>query len=81
MRRLLLRRAKWRGKGKKKKSKKKEGEDLYALLGLQNERWTATAEQIKSAYRRAALIHHPDKQARPCACSLVYVCVRGEGCP
>ena len=30
-------RAKWKGRGKKKKGKKAAGEDLYALLGLQNE--------------------------------------------
>ncbi|CAL8462322.1 g1855 [Coccomyxa elongata] len=48
-------------KGKKKKKKKSEKEDLYALLGLQNERWTATDAQIKLAYRKAALEHHPDK--------------------
>lgn len=26
------------------------------------QRWMATEGQIKSAYRKAALIHHPDKQ-------------------
>ncbi len=55
--------AKWRGKGKKRKGqKKKEEDDLYALLGLSNERWTASTDQIKTAYRKAALLHHPDKQ-------------------
>ncbi|GAB4822471.1 hypothetical protein N2152v2_009517 [Parachlorella kessleri] len=55
--------AKWRGKGKKRKGqKKKEEDDLYALLGLFNERWTASTDQIKTAYRKAALLHHPDKQ-------------------
>ena len=34
--------------------------DPYATLGLEKE---ATSEQIKSAYRKAALKHHPDKAA------------------
>ncbi|KAL4449534.1 hypothetical protein ABPG77_007178 [Micractinium sp. CCAP 211/92] len=55
--------AKWKGKSKKKKKKgRSEDDDLYALLGLQHERWTATDVQIKAAYRKAALLHHPDKQ-------------------
>lgn len=56
-----MRSAKWRGKGRKKKKKSRDEEDLYALLGLKHERWMATADQIKAAYRRAALLHHPDK--------------------
>lgn len=32
---------------KKRKVKKKTEEDLYALLGLQHERWTATDAQLK----------------------------------
>jgi DnaJ family protein C protein 2 len=52
----------WKGKGKRKgKAKKAEGMDLYALLGLQNERHEASHEQIRKAYRAAALEHHPDK--------------------
>jgi hypothetical protein len=43
---LLLCRVSWKGSKKKKKSKR-EGVDMYALLGLQNERWTATEKQIK----------------------------------
>ena len=35
----------WQHKGKKKKHSDKE--DLYALLGLGNERWTANDNQIK----------------------------------
>ncbi len=35
----------WQHKGKKKKQSDKE--DLYALIGLANERWTATDNQIK----------------------------------
>eukprot|EP00891_Asterochloris_glomerata_P005900 jgi/Astpho2/5900/e_gw1.00080.75.1_t len=50
----------WQNKGKKKKDKSKQV-DLYALLGLANERWTATDAQIKLAYRKTALEHHPDK--------------------
>ncbi|KDD73874.1 hypothetical protein H632_c1769p0, partial [Helicosporidium sp. ATCC 50920] len=51
--------AKWKGKTKKKK--KSGREDLYELLGLATERWMATDEQIKAAYRKTALVHHPDK--------------------
>ncbi|KAI7843108.1 hypothetical protein COHA_003279 [Chlorella ohadii] len=56
--------AKWKGKGKKKGKGKgrAEDDDLYSLLGLQHERWMASEAQIKAAYRKAALIHHPDKQ-------------------
>jgi len=37
-----------RSKSKRKLSDKKKREaDFYALLGLQNERWTATDQQIK----------------------------------
>ena len=32
-------------------------------MGLQNARWTATDKQIRDAYKRAALEHHPDKVA------------------
>ena len=46
-----------------KKGKKKKRIDLYELLGLQNLRWTATDKQIRDAYKRAALEHHPDKVA------------------
>ena len=53
----------WRpGRRKKKKVKKNDGVDLYALLGLQHERWMASEAAIKAAYRRVALEHHPDKQ-------------------
>lgn len=63
--------AKWKGKGKKKK-KRKGGDrlDLYDLLGLKHDRWMASADEIKSAYKKAALVHHPDKaseEARPAA--------------
>lgn len=48
-------------KGKKKKKKERKA-DLYALLGLQHERWMASEAQIRTAYRKAALEHHPDKK-------------------
>lgn len=57
----MHRSSKYKGKGKKKNLKKR-GVDVYALLGLQYERWMASADQIKNAYRRSALLHHPDKQ-------------------
>ena len=61
-----MRSAKWGGKGKKRGKKLRTGgeDDLYALLGLQHERWLATPEQIKASYRKVALVHHPDKQVR-----------------
>eukprot|EP00884_Botryococcus_braunii_P015011 jgi/Botrbrau1/23510/Bobra.106_1s0061.1 len=49
------------GRGTGKKKKKSEKVDLYELLGLENVRWMATEEQIKSAYKKKALLHHPDK--------------------
>lgn len=33
--------------------------DFYAVLGLNQ---NATADEIKTAYRRLAILHHPDKQ-------------------
>jgi hypothetical protein len=41
------RRVDWKGSKKKKKSKRSKEADLYGLLGLQNERWTANEQQIK----------------------------------
>lgn len=37
-------------------------QDHYLVLGLQHLRYKATAEDIKSAHRRKALKHHPDKR-------------------
>eukprot|EP00252_Welwitschia_mirabilis_P001991 TRINITY_DN11946_c0_g1_i1.p1 TRINITY_DN11946_c0_g1~~TRINITY_DN11946_c0_g1_i1.p1 ORF type:complete len:666 (-),score=203.94 TRINITY_DN11946_c0_g1_i1:400-2397(-) len=41
----------------------KDKQDHYALLGLSHLRYLATEDQIRKAYREAALRHHPDKQA------------------
>ncbi|KAF8060498.1 histidine--tRNA ligase [Scenedesmus sp. PABB004] len=51
-----------KSKAKKKQAKAKEEVDYYALLGLQHERWMATEAQLKQAYRKACLEHHPDKK-------------------
>lgn len=45
---MAPRRTNWKSKGKKKKKGSSDRVDLYALLGLQNERWTATELQIKN---------------------------------
>eukprot|EP01125_Pyxidicula_operculata_P011628 TRINITY_DN3812_c0_g1_i1.p1 TRINITY_DN3812_c0_g1~~TRINITY_DN3812_c0_g1_i1.p1 ORF type:complete len:764 (+),score=287.52 TRINITY_DN3812_c0_g1_i1:1375-3666(+) len=50
-----------------KHHKKKTIADLveanyYELLGLGETRWQATQDDIKKAYRKAALEHHPDKR-------------------
>lgn len=37
-----------------------KGEDLYAILNCVD---TSSPEQIKTEYKRLALLHHPDKQA------------------
>lgn len=42
-------RVQWKGKGKKKKKQVDDGRvDLYALLGLQNERYLATDADLKN---------------------------------
>ncbi|OLL26573.1 Zuotin [Neolecta irregularis DAH-3] len=38
-------------------------QDHYAVLGLSKYRYKATDDQIKRAYRRKVLKHHPDKKA------------------
>ncbi|KAG9138277.1 hypothetical protein Leryth_001487 [Lithospermum erythrorhizon] len=50
-------------KGKKKSGNGEQQHDHYALLGLSHLRYLATEDQIRKAYREAALRHHPDKQA------------------
>ena len=37
--------------------------DLYAVLGLSHLRWRATDDQIRRAYRKQILKHHPDKKS------------------
>lgn len=44
-----------------KKTKKGPTADLYELIGLGHLRWQATADEIRTAYRRTALDVHPDK--------------------
>ncbi|KAG2428866.1 hypothetical protein HYH02_014277 [Chlamydomonas schloesseri] len=52
----------WKGsKARKRKQVKKKEQDPYALLGLANERWTASEAQIRAAYRKVCLEAHPDK--------------------
>merc|ERR1712137_554455 len=38
--------------------------DHYEILGLDHLRWKATEKDIKKAYRKMILSHHPDKQAQ-----------------
>ncbi|KAJ3036988.1 hypothetical protein HDU99_010446, partial [Rhizoclosmatium hyalinum] len=38
-------------------------QDHYAILGITRLRWKATDADIKTAYRRKVLKHHPDKKA------------------
>lgn len=39
------------------------GVDPYGLLELNHKRYKATAEEIRKAYRKLVLTHHPDKKA------------------
>jgi DnaJ family protein C protein 2 len=52
-------------KGKKKKKSKRM--DLYKLLGLEGVRFLATEREVKLAYHKTALEHHPDKVAEGAA--------------
>jgi DnaJ homolog subfamily C member 2 len=38
-------------------------QDHYAVLGLSKKRYLATDDEIKKAYRKKVLKHHPDKKA------------------
>ena len=40
-------------------------DDYYKVLGLENLRWRATEDDIRSAYRSLVLKYHPDKMADP----------------
>lgn len=40
-----------------------KSQDHYAVLGLGKRRWLATDAQIKTAYRKKVLVHHPDKKS------------------
>jgi curved DNA-binding protein CbpA len=35
--------------------------DLYAILGLEDKQLEATEADVKSAYKKYALMYHPDK--------------------
>jgi len=43
---------------KRNKAKEEKSEDYYKLLGVNKQ---ATEAQIKKAFKKAAIKHHPDK--------------------
>ena len=53
-------RTSWKSRGKKK-GKQNDRPDLYALLGLQHERWMATDAQIKLGKLKAFQALHKRK--------------------
>eukprot|EP01087_Luapelamoeba_hula_P021615 TRINITY_DN75_c0_g1_i1.p1 TRINITY_DN75_c0_g1~~TRINITY_DN75_c0_g1_i1.p1 ORF type:complete len:845 (-),score=269.77 TRINITY_DN75_c0_g1_i1:108-2642(-) len=58
--------ARFEGHAKKRSEKKLQDyntEDPYIVLGLSDKRWRATEDDIKKAYRKMVLLHHPDKKA------------------
>merc|ERR1712137_855137 len=56
--------AKMAQKKRQKKASEAKETDYYELLGLGHLRWAATEKDIKKAYRKMILSHHPDKQAQ-----------------
>ena len=77
-------RTSWKRQGKKKKKDEKGQQkvDLYALLGLANERWTATEAQIKlgAAHRLLGTEHAAGRMPSlpGVQCSLLSVCMRHQ---
>ena len=55
----------WKSSKKNKRDGKKKGADLYALLGLKNERFLATPKQIKDG---ACLMRQQEGDCRMDCC-------------
>ncbi|KAI8909192.1 hypothetical protein EDD86DRAFT_207129 [Gorgonomyces haynaldii] len=51
-------------------------QDHYAVLGLSKKRWRATEDDIKRAYRRKVLKHHPDKKAAEGGTDAFFKCIQ-----